>query len=284
MALDFGLRTMFATDGGDLLGRNFLMHLKRYDKRITKLATHRQKSGLKVRSPRYDYYVQQMRGFLETEVSRVLNRLVEVKQPAHFILEALNFRNPNLSRRMNRLVQNCGRGIVKKKLIALEEELGITHSEVPAAYTSQECHRCGYVDRRNRTGEVFNCLWCNLKGHSDVNGARTIARRRSLGEDSYGRPYLTKSGILGKLTDKFVIGRPKRHHGPWDGAPDPRWTNPYFKNWVISENLQKYPVSEQYDRCGDVKTDHVFGRKSENEVLLLSHNLALLGNLRLVEN
>ena len=99
-----------------------------------------------------------VRGFVETEVNRVLNRLVKVHRPRELVLESLNFRSPELSKRMNRIVQNCGRGVIQRKLKALEEELGIESHEVHAAYTSQGCSCCQYVDKRNRrTQERFEC-------------------------------------------------------------------------------------------------------------------------------
>src|SRR5690606_41326469 len=51
--------------------------------------------------------------------------------------------------------------------------------EETAAYSSQECSACGYVEARNRDGERFRCLWCERRIHADVNAARIIGRRRS---------------------------------------------------------------------------------------------------------
>src|SRR5690606_8069192 len=45
VALDFGLRTLFATDRGDLLGRGFMAHLAKLDRRITARAAHLQRMG-----------------------------------------------------------------------------------------------------------------------------------------------------------------------------------------------------------------------------------------------
>src|SRR5690606_8914971 len=41
IALDFGLRTLFATDRGDLLGQGFMTHLAKLDRRITARAALR---------------------------------------------------------------------------------------------------------------------------------------------------------------------------------------------------------------------------------------------------
>jgi hypothetical protein len=71
-------------------------------------------------------------------------------------------------------------GVVKDKLAAFEEEYGIVVTEVPAAYTSQECPNCHHVEKRNRrTRDAFCCKHCNYKRHPDVVGARNIKSRRS---------------------------------------------------------------------------------------------------------
>jgi hypothetical protein len=107
IALDYGLRTLFATDQGDLLSQGFLRKLESFDHRISRLAAYRLKHGLRTRSPRYDREVRRLRSYLRTESGRVLNRLVEVQRPGRIVVERLWFRNPRLSRRMNRLVTNA---------------------------------------------------------------------------------------------------------------------------------------------------------------------------------
>jgi putative transposase len=81
IALDYGLRTLFVTDQGDLLGRGLLGKLRAYDARISRLAAYRQKHGLRTRSPRYDREVNRLRGFLRSEIGRVLNRLLKSSAP-----------------------------------------------------------------------------------------------------------------------------------------------------------------------------------------------------------
>lgn len=74
--------------------------------------------------------------WIRTEVGRVLNVLVAAKRPAALILERLNFQNPALSRRLNRIIQNCGRAVIRAKQAGLEDHYGITSKEVNPAYTS----------------------------------------------------------------------------------------------------------------------------------------------------
>jgi len=229
LALDFGLRTLFATDRGDLLGRGFLIRLREYDGRISALAAYRQKHGLKVRSPRYDREVERLRGFLRSEIGRVLNHLAQVQRPGRIIVEKLAFRSPALSRRMNRLVSNCGRKIIEDKLTDLGERFGIEIVPVNAAYSSQTCSLCEYVDRKNRTGEKFRCRWCGHVVHADVNAPRNLRARRS--RPAVGSVKRTKAAVLRAQVQVFLRRCAERSEGRRGTSRDPRLTNPYFADW-----------------------------------------------------
>jgi IS605 OrfB family transposase len=55
---------------------------------------------------------------------------------------------------------------------------GIAFVEVDPAYTSQMCHECGWVDKRNRCSQAaFECGRCGFVGHADHNAAINIATR-----------------------------------------------------------------------------------------------------------
>ncbi len=198
LCIDFGLRTLFATDEGDLLGRDWLTRLRKYDAKLQPIAKAMQKAGKKPReSRRFRALAEDVRGFVKTEVNRVFNRLIEARKPAHLILEKLNFQNQNLSRRLNRILGNCGRAVIKAKLADLEERLGVTSEEVNPAWTSQECEVCHYVSKNNRNGDAFKCCCCGYKAHADVSASRKFRSRRS------GQPGAvtarTKMGALAHL-------------------------------------------------------------------------------------
>ncbi|MDR9065287.1 zinc ribbon domain-containing protein [Burkholderia multivorans] len=227
VALDLGLKTLFATDQGDLLGRGWLARLQEYDRKITKLAAYRQKHGLKVRSSRYKAYVARLRGYVRSEIGRILNRLVETRAPAEIVIERLNFRNPNLSKRINRILSKFGKAEVARKLQDLHERFGIVITEVNPAYSSQEDSACGYVDKNNRPRqEAFCCRWCGSKRHADVNAARNLRRRRSAA--TTGNVRRPKHAILAELVRQFN----ERFTRLKGGATDPRLRNPYFKGWA----------------------------------------------------
>lgn len=232
-SLDFGLVTLFASGEGDLLGQNFLTNLKSVDATISGIARHVQRSGRKPRSSkRYVAHVERLRGFITTELRRVLNRYIAVRKPTTIFLERLNFQSPELSRRMNRILQNCGRSVLKAKLQSLKEEFGVETTEVLSAYTSQTCSCCGYVACTNRKSQAqFACRWCGTSLHADVNAARNIGseRFRSIGS--------AKRGVRSNVLDMLVKQHVERFNGEQGAPSDPRLSNPYFAKWASEARL-----------------------------------------------
>ncbi len=59
---------------------------------------------------------------------------------------------------------------------------GVAVIYVDPAHTSQQCSRCGQVDKHNRPDqETFACTSCGFAEHADVNAARNIAARGEAG-------------------------------------------------------------------------------------------------------
>jgi putative transposase len=234
LAIDFGLSTMFATSNGQLLGNDFLKKLSRYDALLAMIARHQQRSGKKPRdSKRYRKTVQKVRGYLKTEIGRIMNKLVADNKPSELIFEKLDFRNPNLSKRLNRILQNCGRSAIKTKLNDINDKFGIEIKECNPAYTSQTCSnpKCGYIDKRNRPSQAkFKCLWCGKTMHADLNAAQNIGLRRA---SSIGSVKLRKDAVLVELVRQFNKRRIcsfRSYSNGNSGVPaDPRSKNPYFK-------------------------------------------------------
>ena len=223
IGVDFGLATLLTTSEGDLYGRGLLGDLVRIDRQITAIARHRQRAGGRPRDSKpYRKLVARVRGMLKTRINRALNSIVEDRKPAELTIEHLNFRSPELSKRMNRIIQNCGRAVFKAKLVDLEERFGIVAHQVASPYTSQECSSCGYVDRRNRRSQSeFLCRYCGMQKHADVNAACTVKGRRSSG---LGDKFLTKGAILAMLTRQHGERFPRSQ----GAAADPRLTNRYW--------------------------------------------------------
>lgn len=241
LALDLGLCTFLGTSQGDLLGRAWMARLKRYDTILTGIARHRQRLGLPVSSPRYKQYTANIRGFLKSEVNRIFNKIVSTQAPAHLILEALDFCNARLSKRLNRLLRNFGQGLIRQKLKELEERYGITHEFREAAYTSRECSSCGYVDSKNRPSQAgFCCQFCGLKLHADVNAARVTERQRLVPV-----PYMATRTRIERTLRERVRAFTERFTRPRGGPADPRWGNPYFADWADTYRGEVFRDAEE---------------------------------------
>lgn len=259
IALDFGLTALFGTSEGQLLGQGWGKRLRVLDARIQAISTAVQRRGGRLRdNRRYQAALQDLRGFLATEVGRVLNRLVARRLPKALVVEHLDFRSPTLSRRMNRLVSSCGRKTIAAKLADLTDRFAIIVVEVNPAYTSQTCSCCGYVDQRNRTTQARSrCRWCGKTLHADLNASTNILARRAW---PYGGCKRSKASILAGLVRAFGEREVRRLKAPrrsrHTGVPDdPRVANPYFSaKGKTGKAIQGSTVGKDASACPGVET------------------------------
>ncbi|MBO0737889.1 MAG: transposase, partial [Alphaproteobacteria bacterium] len=178
-------------------------------------------------SARYRRLVTRVRGMLRTRINATLNRLVVVDKPAVLRIERLDFHSPHLSRRMNRLVTNCGRRFQDE---TRRSRRALWHPRRSDAFAlqSRQCSKCGYIDRANRRSQSeFVCRSCGHRKHADVNAACTVKGRRSAG---LGDRVLTKGAILAKLIGQFC----ERFPQPQGAAADPRFANQHFAGWAAA--------------------------------------------------
>ena len=76
---------------------------------------------------------------------------------------------------------------------------GFDHKVVNAAYTSQTCPSCGFVDQRNRCKhnlDKFKCLNCGHEGHADVFAAQNLKARYFDCEITRYMPYQEVKAVL----------------------------------------------------------------------------------------
>ena len=101
--------------------------------------------------------------------------------PTLVVVENLKGITKNTKRR---LVKNMRRSIGKwnvrywlDRLQMTCEETNVSFRTVSPYKTSQTCHSCSHVDRRNRNGEKFLCRKCGYADNADINAARNILQR-----------------------------------------------------------------------------------------------------------
>jgi putative transposase len=108
----------------------------------------------------------------------------------------------------------------------LQELYGIEVIEINPAYTSQECSSCGYIDKKNRKDtQEFECKACKKQINAQVNGAKNILKRSSLGS-----LYLTKKQVLKMLIERYL----ERLKGCKSPPLNILEGNPYFKDYLES--------------------------------------------------
>jgi len=202
LALDLGLNNLFATNLGELYGRNFSKLLKQYDEVITLLAKNRQKQRLRTLSKKYKKLINKIRSYLKNEINRVINTLIENNRPKEIVVERLNFTSPKLSKKLNRILSNFGKKIIEDKFESVKDKYEIIITEVNPAYTSQECCKCGYVDKKNRKSQAkFICGFCGKKQNADINSSKNILVRSSKPlKDIFAK----RAFILDKTVTNFI--------------------------------------------------------------------------------
>lgn len=78
-------------------------------------------------------------------------------------------------RGLNRSMRNAALGRLAKCIDYKANLAAVAYIEVPAAYTSQRCHRCGHTCKGNRESQaVFRCLSCAWTGNADTNAAVNV--------------------------------------------------------------------------------------------------------------
>ena len=209
LGFDFGMVAMFTTSTGERHGITSFNKLKLWDEILLKRTKELQTRGKALKSDSY-YNSLQLRicSFIKNEIGRILNKLAS-RGIAVFVVEKLDFRGGGLSRRMNRLLARTYRKVIKDKLKRLEETCGITTVEVNAAYTSQECSKCGFVSKGNRKSQSgFRCACCGHKINADVNAARNIVKRRSF--DVELRTYAREHKV--RINRCLILERLRHRH------------------------------------------------------------------------
>lgn len=115
------------------------------------------------------------------------------------VVENLTGITKNTKRRLVKSMRrSIGRWNVRYWLGTLQrkcEDNRVGFRTVSPYKTSQTCSSCGYVDRRNRSGELFRCLECGFEANADVQASRNILARFLTGP--YGAGCKPACPILG---------------------------------------------------------------------------------------
>ena len=92
-------------------------------------------------------------------------------------LEAMTRRAGRHKRGLNRGMRFIRHHAILRKIRIVAERLGIRIIECNPRGTSQTCHMCGHVDKKNRNGEKFQCMACDHLDNADGNASVNMIQR-----------------------------------------------------------------------------------------------------------
>lgn len=131
----------------------------------------------------------------------------------HISVEDLNLSDKSFIRseeffgiKYSRLVRILHLGDFKNILTNQCSNRGLQLTIVPSQYTSQRCHKCGYVHRDNRkTQEDFHCQSCGHKDNADYNASQNIKQFAQIEVLSEGLLKKESGWFVPKAQNKYVI-------------------------------------------------------------------------------
>lgn len=108
---------------------------------------------------------------------------LDYKNISDIILEKLKYiqigtkKDHRVGKETRKLHKGWNLGLWHKAIEQKCEENCVKLHFVHPAYTSQACHICGHIDKRNRDGEYFECTNCGYVGNADLNASLNILSR-----------------------------------------------------------------------------------------------------------
>jgi hypothetical protein len=200
IGVDIGMAAIGTTSTGEQYGQVSDKLAPRVEKQAARFARKQKLNACLKKNdlPTVSLADHKAEAFARNEIGRALNELIDdLPAGAPVALERLNVKDMRFkSRQMNRRLRASQLGYIKDKLRFKLDERGLRYCSVQAAYTSQQCSRCGYVSEANRKSQAeFVCQHCGFVSHADVNAAQNIAER--FGDDELNQlPFRDVKAVL----------------------------------------------------------------------------------------
>ena len=197
VGIDRGVTVAVATSDGDLHDRAFVTPTEtRRAKRLARQISRRAKGSVN-RGKAKEKYAR----LRATEAHRredFVKQLACVVTEANELVVLEDLRTHNMTRRpkpradpadpgkflpngraskagLNQAILGKGWSLFELALTSAARRTGSAVVKVCAAYTSQRCPECGWVDPKSRESQaVFRCVHCLHYGHADIGAARNI--------------------------------------------------------------------------------------------------------------
>jgi len=138
---------------------------------------------------------------LERQINTEINVVLDTRHPVAVVSEKLDIRGKAQSRNLSRRVSGWVRGTLDARLDFKASARGSCREHVNPAYSSQTCPDCGFLDKRNRKADVFQCLNCGHRDDADRVAATNLLTRRN---DPAITLFTPKERVRAILLDRFT--------------------------------------------------------------------------------
>jgi hypothetical protein len=122
---------------------------------------------------------QRLMRHVKQSINRAVKRCFEEHEGCPLAYEQLSVASMRFkARAQNAYLRASQLGQIPKQIEWNAAKRGVQATRVKSAYSSQECHVCHYVDRKNRPDQgTFLCRVCGHTAHADKNASENIANR-----------------------------------------------------------------------------------------------------------
>jgi len=167
---------------------------------------------------------QRLTRHVRQEINRSVNLCFEDHEGCQFAYEQLSVASMRFkARSMTAYMRASNLGHIPDQIAWNATRRGLQATRVKSAYSSQECHVCHYVDRKNRPNQqTFCCVVCGWACHADTNASKNIATRlhdeelRACQSRAEIKALLLRRHEQWKQNFGLVVVQPAVQLGLWD--------------------------------------------------------------------
>lgn len=207
---------LFCTDGLDL----------DFDRKLVNKAIRVASSDVDEGKKRH--YQRAVEQSIKNKIVHLARHLISIGKD-HIVIEDIQLFASNFVKingvRINKLLSTLRFSMIKTWISQIFEKNGIQVTITHAHYSSQQCNKCGHIDKANRKKqEEFKCVSCGHEDNADNNARKNLADRlvldvprKGLFTETDGRfimKRLSKSAIkstlsaIDTLKEREVVGSP----------------------------------------------------------------------------
>lgn len=183
VGFDFGMKRLGTLSNGEIIGADI-------EKLLYELQRKRRCSRTYYRKK------EEIREYINREIKRI--NFNEVKLIVVEKLKNMKYKmkeRGRLSKNIRSVFYNLSYRQVINRIQMLSEECRTVFRSTSPFYTSQECFRCGHIEKGNRLSqELFVCQSCGYTDNADENASKVILKRFTTGTygSCYKQEYLEK--------------------------------------------------------------------------------------------